>query len=68
MLMSYNNHIAEVEIASVIKKTQVLGPITFKNCSTPQEIQKSIKVLKPKTFKGFSTHFNKLKFKSNQSR
>ena len=54
-LMSHDNNIAEVEIALVIKKIQVLRPITFGGCNFPQEIQNSIEVLKPITFKNCSS-------------
>ena len=66
--MNNNKHTAEAEIVSAIKKIQVLGPITFRDCSTSQEIQKSISILGPKTFRGYSTYSNESKFKSNQSR
>ena len=52
--MSHDNHTAEVEIASALKKISVLGPTTFESCSFLQEIQNFIKVLKPITFGGCS--------------
>ena len=36
--MSHDNYIAEAKIALAIKKIQVLGPINFRDYSTPQEI------------------------------
>ena len=65
--MNNNNHTAETEIASAIKKIQVLGPITLRDCSTIPEIQISIEVLGYQTFRDCSIHSNELKFKSNQS-
>ena len=53
-LISHNNHIAEVEIILALKKIQVLGPITFGDCSFFQEIQNFIRVLRPITFEGCS--------------
>ncbi len=53
--MSHDNCIIEIEIVLAIKKIEVLGLITFRNYSTPQEIQNFIKVLRPKTFKTCST-------------
>ena len=53
-LISYNNYIAKVEITLVIKKIQVLGPITFKNCSFFQEDQNFIRVLGLINFGGCS--------------
>ncbi len=53
--MNHDKHTIEAEIISIIKKIQVFGLITFKGCSTPQEIQNSIEVLRSKTFRSCST-------------
>ncbi len=48
--MRHDNYTAKAEIALAIKKIQVLGLITFRGCSTPHELPKSIDVLGPKTY------------------
>ena len=53
--MSHDNHIIEAEITFIIKKYQVLGILTFRSYSSPQEIQNCIEVLGPKIFGSWNT-------------
>ena len=51
-LISYDNDTAKVEIALVLQKIEVLGPITFEGCSSSQKTQNSIGFLRLITFVG----------------
>ena len=53
-LMSYNNPTTEVEIVLVIKKIQVLRPLTFESYSFSPKIKNSIRILGLITFGGYN--------------